>query len=193
MTIVCAYRTPNGETWLGSDTRVSSEGFIYPVRQVKWGRYGRWALAMTGSQSVQDLAGRQSGAIADCEDASSVSVLLHRAMREDGWDPVENKGGIPCFSTNGILVSADGLWVVSGSGVVDVPMWGFAAAGSGEDFAYGAAHALMKNSDYLLALIGDKAERIDIPWSGEVVVRTAVEAAIAFRSDCGGDVVVEKF
>jgi hypothetical protein len=179
VTVVVAYREMGGDVWLGADTAVSSEGFIYPVRLAKWDRYGRWALAMTGSQTVQDLARRHAGAIADCEDAESVAVLLHRAMRDDGWEPVENKGGIPCFNTNGILVSAAGLWLVSGSGVVDVPSWGFAAAGSGEDFAYGAAYALLR---------GNPMQGL----SGEVIVRSAVVAAIAFRTDCGGDVVVER-
>lgn len=176
MTIVCAYRSACGEIWLGADTRVSSEGFIYPVRLAKWERLGRWALAMTGSQTVQDLACRLSGKIIECGVAIEVARCLHDGMREAGWEPQENKGGIACFNTNGILASADGVWLVSGSGVVDVPSWGFAAAGSGEDFAWGAAYV---------------AHRMRHP--PDVVVRNAVEAAIEFRSDCGGDVIVERF
>ena len=176
MTIIAAHRSADGETWLGSDTRVTSEGFIYPVRLEKWARMGRWALALTGSQAGQELAARHSAEIADCEDAPRVALLLHEAMGKADWERLDNKGGGALYATSGILVSADGLWLLSGNGCVDAPAWGFLASGGGEDFAYGAA------------FVGHRME-----YPPHAIVRDAVRAAIEFRSDCGGDVVVERF
>lgn len=178
MTIVCAYRLPSGETWLGSDTRVSSEGFIYPERAVKWQRFGKWALTLTGPKASHELALRYAAEVRDCVHPRGVSGVLMGACKASDWETLENKGGSPVYATNGILVSVEGIWLLSGNGCVSAPAWGFLASGSGEDFAYGAAHALLQDAE---------------SHGGDVVVRRAVEAAIAFRSDCGGDVVVERF
>lgn len=173
MTIVCAYRAGD-ETWLGSDTRVTSEGFIYPERCEKWTRAGKWALALAGSSAGHEAVRSSLGALADCAEPRDVGRYLLKLFAEGDWEKLENKGGPPVYASNAILASADGVWMVSGNGVVSAPVWGFVAAGSGEDFAYGAAYAVRG-------------------VSAEFLVETAVRAAIEFRSDCGGDVVVERF
>lgn len=172
MSIVCGYRDDAGRVWLASDGRSTGGSFIYPEVSRKIWRGGGWLAGASGPDRIFEIM------VAAAVGSETVEVLRDRlmaALKDGGWEPEAGRAGDPpAYSFSVLAARAGELWCIAPEGSIWRPTWGFAAIGSGQDFAYGAAHALRGHG-----------------ISGDTIVRAAVSAAIEFRSDCGGEVVVE--
>ena len=180
MTIVCAYRPEGSDVvWMASDSLTVGGDFAFPERSRKVQRVGGWLIGSSGSDRIHEIVaalgvgdGRR---VVDGDSPWDVRDCIMGAIRVGGWEPErQDRGGNPpAFGFSAILARRGGLWGVAGEGSVWEPRWGFVAIGSGQAYAYGAA----------LALVGDAQPGY--------LVRRACEVAIEFRTDCGGEVVVE--
>ena len=162
MTIICAL--PDGdETILGCDQRAGD--YLVPT---KWVVHGRWAIGVSGAYRTQQLIERATIPITD--DPFVVSTWIRGLMIEDGYKSESNDP--PGFESNILLSTPGRVWSVKGC-FTAIEVAGFAAAGSGREYAIGAAWAAKKN--------GAAMEIVDY----------AVRAAICNDPDgCGGDSVV---
>jgi ATP-dependent protease HslVU (ClpYQ) peptidase subunit len=175
MTICCAIHDPiSRETWIGSDSRATSNTFIWPEKVKKWIAAGKWRVANCGSGRALHLMEKRAKCLAACPDVSAVCGSLRDILQEDGWRADDEKGAISYGPLMFLLASHEGVWIIP-SNFAPVYVGGrFAAIGSGDDFAYGAAHALMA-----------------LCVSREVVVRSALHAACTFDAACGGDLFID--
>ena len=198
MTIIVGYLEPAGKIWMAADSRVSDHdsAFIFPQRAKKLHRCGDWLIGGSSSSRFDEF----------WEDGShqwgSVRVLRDEFLtfvKELGVEPhgeANDKGEPPAYGFSLLAARAAELWLISSNASLMQPAWGFAAVGSGQDFAYGAAHALLGTKMPIQALIGNPIERIEkvgeiCCHGGEAIVRAAVQAACAFRGDCGGEIDIE--
>jgi ATP-dependent protease HslVU (ClpYQ) peptidase subunit len=172
MTIIVGYRPEGGDrVWLGADSRVSGEGFIFPERRRKLHRIGDWLVGCCGSGRWDEFfdTDAEFGDIRALRDGFLAYVKGLGAEPEDN-----NKGHPPAWGVTLTAARRGELWLVSSNGALVRSAWGFVACGSGQDFAYGAAAVAHR--------VGLRACEI---------VRHSIEAAILFRTDCGGEIDIE--
>ena len=175
MTIVAGYLDPAGKVWMAADTLSSADAFVFPERTRKLFRTRDWLIGMSGSDRHHEFVPRAAG----FENVEEIRDRLMNHARTIGSDGVQEKGEPAGYHVSLLAARAGELYAISGDGCIWRPAWGFAAVGSGQDYAYGAAHALLCGRDPSLFV------------TGEDVVRKAVEAACAFRGDCGGEIDIE--
>lgn len=176
MTIICALHDHvAGVTWIGADGRMTSDKFVWPMDVEKWTDIGRFRLGMAGSGRAAVIVGRRLHDLRDFAHPQYIADSLREAMISDGWKSDDARGP-QTFDTYFMLANAAGVWAISGTGTVIPFGLNFAAMGSGEDYAYGAAYALMNGDRHV---------------SAEWVVRGALGAACAFDAACGGQLMVE--
>ena len=173
MTIICAQRVEGG-VLIGSDSRVCAGDFICPAPQMKWEK-----VALNNKRWV-GWSGHLRSMFYDFDvdiDILTFVSSFRSWLKEDGWDAGEPGRGCPANYAADLIVVDDGLvYHVHGSGSVVDFGDNFCAEGSGREYAYGAAYAL-------------RADGITNP---ELVMRTAIEAAIKYDNNCGGDVFIKK-
>ena len=176
MSIVVALQL-GSEIWLGCDTRIVSEGFIYPEKVVKWVRNEAWALGYAGPNS--GLHHFRHLSLENIEDPWEVSRQLIERIKLSGFQCNPADHGYPAFGFDCILVHPDlGMRHMSCTGLIgEPPETYYLAIGSGEQFAYGAFSALAGRGGL----------------SPRSRVRLALRAAVAFDTRCGGPLIVEKF
>lgn len=178
MTIIVAYRDDaRKEVWIGSDSRVTSDRFIWPETAKKWLDCGRWVIGVSGSAMIARVVRDKASDLGQCETAEGVADMLMAEFKERDFKRCDHNGP-PCYEQDLIIATKSEVFSVAGNGIVAAPDHGFAAVGSGDDFAYGAAYAIMSVAQGAI--------------SGDVICRVAVEAACQYSSDCGGKIVVEK-
>ena len=174
MTIACALKTEAG-VWIGSDTQLTMRsGFILPVAKKKWETCGRFRWAFSGHVRILGAlsAAPAGGMTTNMPGAEAFAEHLREAVKADGWNPDDDKGAPTDYAYDAIIVSPTRVCLAHGDGGFADFGDAFCAIGSGREYAYGAAFAL---------------DGMD----GDVVVRTAVEAAIACDNACGGEPQVE--
>ena len=171
MTIVCGYRNRDGAVWLGADSRTTGSRFIFPEMVDKIIRIGRWAIGHSGNETALALLQRKGGAISETDDPYEVVDIMQSLYKEADYKRRTDDDGAPDYSQAAILATRSEIWAVSPDGSVWRPAWGFAAVGSGQDYAYGAAFVLHKGN-----------------MGGEALVRMAIYAACEFDTGCGGEV-----
>lgn len=182
MTIVCAYQ-PRGSSrvWMGSDSRETAARFIYPTIYRKIYRVGEWLIGSSGNSRFDEFFDQPTDPRWTC--VAAIRDRFEEYLKDLGVTSEKDcEGEVPTYSYTFLAARAGELWGVSGNGCLLRPAWGFLACGSGQDYAYGAAHAL---------LIGSRAARPSDPKTCMLFMRDVIEAAIEFRGDCGGEIVVE--
>ena len=175
MSTIVAFKSPCGGSWIGADTQATSEHFIWPERIVKWVPAGRWRVGCAGNGKTPQLVRDGYHVLKELHDPGDVAAWLVELLAVSGYRNVrkDDEPGAPNYGQDLLLASADGVWSIDGDGLITEPSWGFFAAGSGSDYAYGAAHAMRGSG-------------------GEAMVRAALEAAAAFDTGTGGDLIVER-
>lgn len=94
-----------------------------------------------------------------------------------GFQPADDhKTGPPCYHHQIIIAGLGEVFDIGEDGSISTPAWGFVACGSGAPWAEGAAWALVQQKQH----------------SAEDIVALSLRAALQFRSDCGGDLVIER-
>lgn len=175
MTIIVGLRAPDRSVWIGADSRVTADKFIFPEPVKKIVRHGDWRIGLSGSFHSVDLVRRKGQAISDTGDPHDVADVIQNLFKEAGYKQCTDHSGPPCFEQSVVLAHPfRGVFSVSGSGTVGVPEADFVAIGSGAEIAYGALFALRP-------MMRDPA----------AVVRTALEAACYYYACCGGELTVE--
>ena len=173
MTIVCGYKDRGGKVWLGADSRTVGGRHIFPESVEKIIRHGRWTVGHSGNETGLALLRRKGQAIAETDDPYEVVEIMQGLYKEADYKRRPDDNGAPDYSQACILATASEVWGVSPDGSVWKPTWGFAAIGSGQDIAYGAAYV---------------AHHFRVVDDGEHVVRMAIEAACQFDVGCGGEI-----
>jgi hypothetical protein len=173
MSIVCGYRPPGSDrVWLSSDSRSCGGDFIYPAVSRKIVRAAGWLIGMSGPDLVHEMVGRLDQTPWP---AATVRDRIWSWAKDAGWGTSHRDDPGPlCYPMALILARPGELLGIAPDGSIWSPEDGFVAIGSGQDFAYGAFFAD--------GTIGAEPDSL---------LRCAVLAAINYRSDCGGEVVVE--
>ena len=177
MTILCAVRDGSA-VWIGADSRATAGGFVSPVPHEKWSEQDGWQIGVAGYERMRTLMrlnpfSPSGGSIANWS-ADAISEFLYKLAHADGWKPYPTDHGPQAFSLNLILVSPDlRVFETTGGGSVTEAGEEFVAAGSGCEYAYGAAFAL----------------RISTP---EARIDAALKAACQYNCDCGPPLFMKK-
>lgn len=182
MTIACAYKTLQGDVWIGADSRITSgDGrMIEHCRgDDKIISAGEWKLAFAGTSVVSYHARRRAAEIADTQNAHQVAEWLQALYRELRMKPVGEEGGAPYYRVEAILACPFGVWELESDGDVSEPLWGFVAIGTGRRYALATA----------MALQGGTIPKTD---KGDQVVRRAIEIACEFDNCSAPPVIVVK-
>lgn len=148
MTIICAQNC-GGETWIGSDSRMSAGAYIYPTPAQKWRRMGAWWVAAAGCARFWSLVDQHRDRL-EAEEFGNTTrpelayEALLRLIRKDEWVfDTEDRGSPKRLRLNVLLVSPDlRVFDCSQSGSVHDGRHEFIACGDGGDHAEGAAFAL---------------------------------------------------
>lgn len=173
MTIICALREPGVGTWIGADSRTVLNGT--PTDTVKkWVQVSEsWWVGVSGQWRamalIQRYAMRANGDDFAC--AGDVFKAIERAQDLAQWRGVESDGRPPFRRSGFLIASATSIFYICGEGSM-VEHDGFWAAGSGADYALGAAHALGGM---------DAKDRMEY----------AIDAAVTFDVHCGGKTFIE--
>jgi hypothetical protein len=175
VTIVCGYRPPGSErVWLASDSRSCGGEFIYPTVARKIVRVSGWLIGMSGPDLVDEFVYGLALGMPPELSAPEIRNRIWAAPKNAGWVPSHaDESGPVCYPMALILARPGELLAVAADGSIWSPQDGFVAIGSGQDFAYGSFFPQSTDN------------------GPHLIVRSAVMAAIRYRSDCGGEVVVE--
>ena len=181
MTIICALHDEKEHcTWLGCNDRATIGDTPAPGAENKWLKFGHWAIAVTGSESVYNQYLQLSDEKFPKTSASILEVFDFLRSRYNKYNLGQQKGNdsTTSYGVEGIIVHADGrIWDFdSHLALSQVPpgrLWG---GGSGIDYALGADFINLKNA-----------------VSAQERVKQAVQAAIELDIYCPGNVLVERF
>lgn len=172
MTIICAL-TDGKQTWIGSDqqTTFGAERAFYGP---KWIQLGQWWIGFSGSTRARFLTEQYAN-----HDAAispwGIANEIRRLLREDGWQPKEEKGDSPSYEVSAIIARPGEIWMTDdGLTPYPHPVNELAANGGAGRYALGAAWPMLKYRD-----VGHPRY--------EVIIRNAIEAAIAYDIQCGGE------
>lgn len=181
MTIVCALHD-RGAAWIGGDTRANRGTNALDFGH-KWllDPDGYWAIGCAGLPRGGYLAELNQLDMFGAGSAHEIAHIWREAVAEDGCATSRAACQANAFDINGIAASPDGIWLIGPDfTVLTVPNGRFCAEGTGAAYGYGAAHALGHPD-----VGGGRTP-------AESIIRTAIEAAIAHDSTCGGEVWLRK-
>lgn len=181
MTTCCAYRAPNGEVWIGSDSLWSGGNYASLITASKIVRAGKWAMAFASDALIPFTVRRRTAQVAEIEFADEVADWLVALYVELKLKPHEEVGSALYYSAECILASSQGVWELQSDGFVSIPEIGFVAIGAGQHHAHGAAHALIGDPDNHFADL-----------SPRLIVRRSIEIACEFDLHSAPPVIVER-
>lgn len=173
MTINVAFHQPGVGTWIGSDRRTTMGGQVADFNP-KWAvsPCGRKAIAYAGPTRGNHLANEFQARLFGARDPYDVAARLRQLITEDGWTAHTDAGDPQHYNGAAIYAEDHGVWFITCDFcVIAIPPGRLWADGSGREYAFGAAHAMSMFSGV----------------DGSALVRTAVEAACANDSGCGGE------
>lgn len=170
MTIIAAIHEPGVGTWIGGDRRMTANNEIVSDDCDKWLIGNGWAVAFAADHRAQALS-EHADVMKMVEHADDppweIASRIRSVLDQDGWRGSDAKGSKD-YSACLVIASAQAAWLCWGCMTpIRMPLGAMAVAGSGSDFARGAAHAMR----------GMPPEKI---------LRAAIDAAIAFDTGCGG-------
>jgi ATP-dependent protease HslVU (ClpYQ) peptidase subunit len=175
MTTICGYRDPaTGDVWLAADTRITSEGFIFPATpDSKIQNVGKWYFAASGQTAFDRIVERYRIGLDEADDIADFSFMIMTALKEMNWKPDDEKPGPRSYPLTMLVSDGDELWTVYGNGSFATHTDGFHATGTGEDFAWGAWH--------VIGNLKNPANAIDI-------LRVCIAAAARYDAYTGGEI-----
>lgn len=173
MTIIVAQKCKmTGDVWIGSDSRISSDGFIYPSPAQKWiVSHDEWWIGVCGAARALILVTEYPDEWGG-KDAFAVANSIRRLLQNDGWNEQENKGYAPSYQSSYILASKLGVWAVSSNFCVTDFGYEFCAEGSGHQYAYGVSFCAQDDPMHTIPM--------------------AIKAAIKYDADCGGEIFMRR-
>lgn len=173
MTVIIAARGSRG-TWLGCDLMVTT-GAVAAAVDTKLVLTERWALGLAGAWRYVRLA-RELRAELDARGTpDEVAELLLEMCRLDGATAQQQPGDAPTWPLSFVLVDRlDGRLWYAGNDLAPIESHATAVAGSGGQFAKGAAW-----------------QARELGADPEQVVEAGIGAACAFDPDCGMGLKVE--
>ena len=174
MTIICAMQD-EGCAWIGSDTlSVNTDDELIHVGS-KWVCGSGWGLGVSGNHKTQLVINRHAAELFDgLDDIDELCERLAKIFTGEDFKRSEDKLGAPFWGGWYVAATAARIWTLD-STLAAVEFEVFAAEGQGSQFAKGVAYAAQ-----------------DLGWSGEKVVRTAIEAACTHLTTCGGEPWVQR-
>ncbi|QCG94975.1 hypothetical protein E6C67_14170 [Azospirillum sp. TSA2s] len=172
MTIICAMHEPGVGTWIGSDQRVTAGNVIVSDCTPKWALVDGGAIAVSGSNAVRTTVFDRSSEINVCWSASELRKWL-MSIWEDLGVPAKIEDGEAAYFRGGTILASPHriLPLCSAFGASTVPDRALYAAGSGCDFAEGAAFTMRS------AGLTD----------ARTIMLAAIRAAVHGNTGCGGE------
>jgi ATP-dependent protease HslVU (ClpYQ) peptidase subunit len=183
MTIVAAYKDPkSGEVWIGADSRCGSSGYIFQTSEPKLHRCGDWWIGHAGTGRAVQLFKDHIAAHKEpvYETPRHLVEDFFGLLKGAGFKADDDAKSGPDYGQELLIARPGELYEVSVNAVITAPSWGFAAIGSGASWAEGAAWALHNSADSCFH-----------PHATFLLERS-LQAALAFRSDCGGEIVIQR-
>ena len=176
MTVLIAVRAENS-VWIGGDCRVSQNGTTICDNFPKWRKHGDLWWSSAGYQRIYQLADRKIYSTVPKQHPLDLCEAIRLEVIADSWSTDHCQGGAP-VDYQFDLLATDGARIVKyrgdGSAVVLHSLGTILAIGSGEEYALGAATAVL-------------------PVEGaEMAVHAALAAATRFSQSCGGDLFIKE-
>ena len=179
MTIVCAiYR--NGETWIGADTRAVRSNEKSPAMAKKWLFFDEAAIGCTASWALVQAVADRLDEISSDWTPQKIFSWTRTVILDFGVEPEKKPGEPPWVDFSMIFVRPGEIWDISPvGGPLDYAGCGkLCTRGTGDEYALGAAFAYLR--------LYPKA-------SPEKIMVTAIDAAKAYDTSCGGETWVHRF
>lgn len=176
MSVICGINT-NNTVYLASDSRVSFESEKHDWFE-KIFIAGKFVVAVCGVAKQASLVQHIIKKLEAKDKPYDVPLFarkLRDAMFNDDWSPIKENGCPLTFDVSALVFDGTSLWLIGNDGfVVPIPEDKFYASGSGAPYAYGAWYVSSKEN------------------IRETLI-SSVKAAIAYDSNCGGEVKVKSF
>lgn len=183
MTVLAAIYCPTRGTYIGADGRVTDDGWICTDRDRKWflAPDRSVAISVGGYSRAGFLVANTKDFFTGLDPNPEWKSLhwLRRLLDDDGWQlkNEDEPGSPPTAGIEGIIATKSGVWEFGDDLCpIPIPPLMLAVGGSGGPLARGAALAL--------AAMGGRQPR--------KVIEVAIKAAIASRSDCGGEIYIDR-
>jgi ATP-dependent protease HslVU (ClpYQ) peptidase subunit len=173
VTIICGIHEPGVGTWIASDTLMTSGietvGFVQ-----KWLVRNNCALAISGSAAVLSIIADHLEFDASAK-LTDLSKRIADLLSERGFKPDAKEGEPPYHGFSGLFATPESIVSFDSAGsVIARFIDGFAARGSGANYAEGAAWVYSRS--------GRKPRQI---------LEGAVSAALAYCRGCGGELWID--
>ena len=185
MTIIVAIHR-DGETWVGSD-RQRNGGYCLVMDKSKFVIRDGWAIGVTGWARVCDIIENAKEPLPP--GPFDLSCRLRDMIEADGFHriPIDGEENlVKNFGTGFVIANDRQVWDLdAGFALSPIAKGDMHAKGSGAAYALGAFYALDGFGWSVLAAVGKIEKTYDL-------VSTAVEAAIAHDTGCGGKPFVMK-
>lgn len=168
MTIIAAVRDPERRiTWIGSDT-LAVQGGTKMLGCPKWVVRKPWAVGVAGNlRTTNVIAAHANDLLNGLAGAYDFTCRARGLLQQDGYN-TDTDEGAKAYGQNMILAHPGRVWSICVAfGVFDIPGGEVWADGSGRAYGLGAGH---------VAKGGPRAR-----------LRAAVEAAIRYDDQCGGE------
>lgn len=185
MTIVCGYKDPvTGEVWIGADSASVSGGYRFQAVERKIVRFGDWWVGVAGlSRGIEVIEATAESYRGPNSIRAIVDEIFAGFERAGFAHDDDRKAGPPCYKQQIIIARPGKLFDIGEDGTVGEPSWGFVACGSGAPWAEGAAWLMHEGNKH----------KIRTPlFAADAIIDNAIRAALNFRTDCGGEIVIER-
>jgi hypothetical protein len=152
LTIICAYHKPGVGTWIGSDIQETENGQRSFLLHSKWARGESWAASGAGwSIHLNVLHSQADYLLADGLSPEIFRERFRNSLLAAGVRP-QGERLLPDLECSLLLAGSGGLYDFD-EHLQYTKRVGFVAKGSGERYAYGAAHALEPETDDPMKLL----------------------------------------
>ena len=170
MTIICALNEPGVGTWIGSDTMATRDSLCRFDRGSKWTIGVGAAMASAGTHITTNVIQAHSEELLSGDvPPFELAQRLRKLQIDYGFTTRPDEGKVPWLQAWIIYATPLGVWhLTTDGGAYSIGAGHLCADGSGEQFAYGAAHATQSSG-------------------AEAQVSAALAAAIALDDGCGGE------
>ena len=104
-----------GVAYMAADSLTTCTTTVAPVTARKINRFGPWVLGAAGpGEILHNLLRARGEYIADSSTADQVLTIVREAVRDAGWQPKTEPGGLPSWEVGLLVAGPDGLHESSG-------------------------------------------------------------------------------